>query len=94
MINKWDGGDYPYLMVYVLERKWHLFDGSHPLNNYFVILCKDCNQFLVISEQKIKKYLSEANYQPMPCNVPMEGKRTDNVCRIPLEEFRRVTINN
>ena len=94
MINKWTGGDYPYELVNILERKWHLFNGSHPLNNYFIILCKDCNQFIAISQAKIQKYLNEQNCQPMPCNVPTEGRRIDNVCRIPLSEFKIVEIQN
>lgn len=93
MINKWTGGDYPYPVFNLLERKWHLFDGSHPLYNYFVIVCKNCEQFLIISSDKVKKYMKPEYMKNIICNVPTEGIRPDNMYQIPLSEFQLVRIN-
>ena len=91
--GKWNGENYPYPVVNVLFRKKALFDGSHTLKNYLIILNNTFDRAIAIKPADIKPYITDDNCHETVCFVEGEGFRKDFVYRIPLEAFKKFSLN-
>lgn len=81
----WDGEEFPYSEVNVLERKKYLGEGKIQ----YIILSRDFSRLGIISGEAIKQYITDDNLHHHRNKNVYEG---EYVYKVPKEAFRWVSV--